>query len=317
MTHRFVPVLTFIWVLAFLSRAYAQPPSEGAVTGQGIVELKRQPDTLRFQIEILARGKDLKEALSKLKERREAARQQVLSLGAVKESIEFGEPSAGSGKSDRQREMERMVGEKLGRRVDKKGAKPKAAPSVVVSAWLKADLSLKAETTEDLLVLFDGIQEKIKAADLGGMKEFQKMSPEDEELAEENLGGPRYSRGEDEPRRGEPTFMFVRKISEADRDKALAEAFGKAKKEAARLARAAEAELGALQQLGGQNMSRDMEDFPGMYDPYYSRRMLRQMRDAFGSDGEQQTSEAIGAQPGKVVYRVMVSASFTLKAVKR
>src|SRR5262249_35618174 len=132
MTHRFVPVLALISVLVLLSPASSQqPPSEGAVTGQGMVELKRQPDTLRVQVEILARGKDLKEALNKLKERREAARQQVASLGAVKESIEFGEPSAGSGKSDRQRELERMVGERIRPRVEKKGAKPKAAPSVV------------------------------------------------------------------------------------------------------------------------------------------------------------------------------------------
>jgi hypothetical protein len=133
---------------------------------------------------------------------------------------------------------------------------------------------------------------------------------------EENLGGPRYSRGEEEPKRGEPTFLFVRKISEEERDKALTEAFGKAKKEAGRLARAAGAELGALQQLGGQNMSRDIEDFSGMYDPYYGRR-LRQMREPCGSDGEQQNLEAAGVQPGKVAYRVVVSASFALKPVKR
>src|SRR5262245_57665004 len=97
-------------------------------------EIKRQPNTLRVQVEVMAKGKDLKEALGKLKERREAVKQQLATLGATKDAIEFGEPSAGSGKTDRQRELERLVNERI-RKTVKKDAKAKEAAPVVASVW--------------------------------------------------------------------------------------------------------------------------------------------------------------------------------------
>jgi uncharacterized protein YggE len=115
--------------------------------------------------------------------------------------------------------------------------------------------------------------------------------------------------GEDEPRRGEPVFLFVCKISDEDRAKALADAFQKARREADRLARAAAAELGALHHLDSQNQG------GGDDNPYVSngRFYRQQSRVSQLGDPDEQAREAVGTQPGKVTLRVTVSASFTLK----
>ena len=40
--------------------AEPQPAASGIVAGTGTVEIKRRPEFLRVQVELLARGKDLK-----------------------------------------------------------------------------------------------------------------------------------------------------------------------------------------------------------------------------------------------------------------
>src|SRR5262249_35905673 len=195
-----------------------------------------------------------------------------------------------------------------GKKVDGK----KAAPSVVVASVLRADLPLKATGPEDLLVQAHQFQEKLKAADLGGTKELKKATPQEEELLEEleGMGMP-----EDQgPARGEAVFFFVSRISEADQAAALAQAYQKARAEAAKLARAAGQELGVLQQLNtvpGMNSGDDemalMDGGPANYQ-YLQRYRWIQSRTGGRPD------EALGIQPGKVVFRVSVSASFALKA---
>ena len=286
------------WALLLLSdRSLA----EGTVTGSGTTEIKRLPDTLRMQVELIAKGKDLKEALAKLKERRETARTALAGLGVVKDTIEIGDAAVSSEKSDRQIQMERMM-----RRAGRPGkSKPKTPPPVVVAALLKVDLPLKAADPEELLVRSQEFQDKVKAADLGGMKDLEKLTPQEEELAEEMGVG----EDGDGPRRGEPTFLFVGKVSDEERARALAAAFQKAKKDAARLASAAGAALGELRHLSDSQQSvsdNDPDDGPRRY---YEVERLRRL----GLSGDEQPAEAISTQPTRVTLRVTVTAQFALK----
>ena len=57
--------------------------------------------------------------------------------------------------------------------------------TVTVSPALTAQWPLGTESHEKLLLLSQRIQEKIKAADLSGSKEAEKVSPEEEEFEEE------------------------------------------------------------------------------------------------------------------------------------
>ncbi len=287
--------------------------SEGTVTGQGSVEIKRQADVLRVQVDLLARGKDPKEALAKLKERREAAKTQLAALGADKQAISIGEPAISADTSDSRRQMQMMVMQRMraGLGKAKKPDKTKTSPPVTVTATLKADLPLKGTGVEEALVAAHQLQEKIKSADLAGMKELEQLKADDEELAEEMAEADMmgmYNQGQ--PRPGEPVFLFVAKVTEQERDKALAEAFQKAKREAGRLARAAGAELGTLGNLHSSSQS-SSGDATNPYD--YGRYMQVARMSGLGGDGEESATEAVGAQPGQVSLRISVTASFSLK----
>jgi hypothetical protein len=269
---------------------------------------------MRLQVELLAKGSNLKEALALLKDRIEAARLQVGILGAIKKSVKFGDPKLSSAKTDQQKQMEQMLSQRLRQR-GKRGGKPsKAASPVTVSAELTAEWKLTAKTVEELLLVSHELQEKIKAADLAGRKQAEKLSPEEQELLEEaasNFGGYGSS---NEAKPGEPSFLFVSGISGDDREKSLAAAFQKAKLKAARLAKAAGSKLGELKSLFAQNTPvADMNDY-SMYGGYNSpsyRAIQRAMTAAqLGTEDE---SEAIGALPGTVTYRTTVTASFDLK----
>jgi hypothetical protein len=284
---------------------------DGTVTATGTAVLKRQPELMRVQVEVQAKGKDLKEALTKLKVRRETARSQLAMLKSVPGSIEFGEAAVTVGKTERQRQLELMIMQRLRTGPEKKPAPIKQNLPVIVASTLKVDLPLTAADPDELLLAASELQEQVKALDLGGLKELQKMSPEEEEVAKglkEFLHDPATLGGQP----GEPTFLFVSKISEDDRAKIMAEAFDQARQEAARLAKAAGAELGPLTRLHNPmaDLTVDQNEVPNADSLL---RKLLGVRTSPTADSAPSPNEAVGKQPEKVTYRVTVTASFLLK----
>lgn len=289
--------------------ARAQSGKGGTIAGAGSAEVKRPPQFLRVQVELLAKGKDLKEALVKMKERREVIKLVLGKLDALPDSVAFSDPALGSEKTDQQKQFAAMVAQRL-----RPGAKPapksKDATPTVVSVTLKFDISLKAGSIEDLLIASQELQAKIKNADLAGMKEFEKLSPQEEELAEE-MRASGMMQGQEEVKRGEPMFYFVGKIADAESAKALAEAFGKAQQEATELAKAAGVDLGPLYHLETQQQAGGDEDYAyaARYNQYqyYGGRMPMPSAVA-------QPREAVSMRAGAVTYRVAVAAQFQVKS---
>jgi uncharacterized protein YggE len=239
------------------SMAGAQPegpaPSAGAgtVAGSGMVVLKRKPDRLRMRVDVIVQGETIEEALANLKDRREAIRGQLATLGAAKESVAFGEPQFNTAVLQARQQMAMMIMARMGKGA-KKGGKKGAAP-VVISARLTAEWPLKGKDVEALLVEISRLQGLINVADLAGKKELEKLSGEYEELSQE-LEGMQANFGNDpsQAQPGSPTFALVSKIAAEDHARALADAFQKAKARAQETAWAAGAELGPLRQLGSQ-----------------------------------------------------------------
>lgn len=295
------------------ARAQFGSANSGTVSGTGTVSIERAPQTMRMTVVVSAKGSDLKEALASLKDRLDAAKAQLATLGAEKTSVKTEAAKVAAEDSNRRRQVEMMMAQRLragGRRPTKKS---ETKPPVSVTSSLTAEWALKG-TGEELLVAATALQEKIKAADLAGSKEEAALSPEEQELADE-LGVEAMSMmygGEEQAKPGEPMFVFVSPISEADREKAMAEGFQKAKSRAARLAKVAGAELGALRALNESETSASDDDPYSGYAQRYQMQMMQMMSAAGGGDTEEQ-SEAIGSQPTKVVYRVAVTASFDLK----
>lgn len=288
--------------------------SGGTVSGQGVVKIERYPDVMRLQIAILGKSNTLKDALTTLKDRSQAARLQVVAMGAGKESINIGEPELSAAKSNEQQRMERMILQQM-RAAGRKRKKANVKASITVSATLTAQWPLKGKTTEELLIEIHELQETIKAADLAGLEETSKLSAAEQEILEE-MEGSGYSGfgSDDETKPGQPVFTFVSAISQEEHDRATADAFKKAKAQAERLAKAAGATLGPLRSLTSNpaNMNDSSEyGVYGGYDSYIYRMM--QMNTASHQAEKDAGPEAVGMKPGKVKYGVHIQASFTLK----
>ncbi|WP_439624533.1 SIMPL domain-containing protein [Gemmata sp.] len=285
--------------------AGAEPPTAPTVTGTGSFEIKRQPETLRVQIEVMARGKTLKEALEKLKIRREEVRSALVQLGARKESVALGDPSTADELAGRQADVGRMIRDR-NRAIGK--APGNAEAPAIVAGMVRVEFPLPAGGADEFLVASGGLQDKIKTADLGGLKDKGKLTPEEQEAIEEANG--RGRRGDEGEARGEPMFLYVSKVTDEERAKAQAGAFARAKRDAEHLARAAGMELGTLHRLtNGFQPGGEFDDPFGRRGFYNPATMLSRPLDGANDD----VSEAVGFQPGKVSLRLGLVAEFTLK----
>lgn len=279
---------------------------EGAATGNGRVVITRQPQALRMQVTLSADGKDIADAVAKMKEQETALGKKLAELGASEKSVEFGATQVGNGArvDPQQQYVQAMLARQRGR-----GAKPSTQPvSVGVSATVKAEWALKAGSPEELLIASYALQEKIKAA-ATVKKEMKATTPEEQEAMEEAVAM-QVNNGGVTAGPGDPSFLYVCKVSEADRAAALAEAFQKAKSEAARLAKAAGTELGALKQLTAAVSA------PGGADneqQAYMRMSMRQMGMNSPEIAEPNADEATAPIAGPLELQIVVTATFNLK----
>ncbi|QDT93652.1 SIMPL domain-containing protein [Gimesia algae] len=283
---------------------------EGTVSGTGTVIIVKKPAVMRMQVEILSKASTLEGALSGLKDRIEATRAQLAVLGADKESIKIDSPKVSSEKSERQQQIEMMLAQRMRGRGNGSGKKKGIVTTpLTVSAQLTAEWKLQAKTDEELLLASHPLQNKIKEADLAGLKAASKLSPEEQELMEEMEGASMYG-GDREAKPGEPVFSFACSISEKEEDKAMSEAYQKARSQALRLANASGAELGKLTSISGSSGSASDENSEYGYNSVYYAALQRMRSDANTEDGQ---SQAVSVMPGQLKYRVTVTAGFELK----
>ncbi len=304
-------LVSFSAVAVPAASSHAQLSSEEGIHGMGEVVLERKPELLRLQVNLLAKGKDLPEAIAKLKTRRTKVEKQLETLGAAKASVKFGDIELDEGQDDQQQQMAMMMRQRM---AQKRGGKRPTEKDVSVKPVkvmlnMTAEWPLKDADSAEMLIASKKLQDAIKAADLGGMKESEEPTPEEAELAdemEEMMSG--YG-GREGPKPGEPVFVFVARISAPDREKALAEAFRAAKQEAAQLAKAADLELGTLRSLqgGGGIDVEDGSDYRALYNSPFQAAFRHQMT------GRDRSGEAIGVSPGPVKFKVTVNATFAAK----
>lgn len=315
------PLLALALLLSGGAAARAQfGQADGTISGAGTVTISRQPERMRVQVVLQGKGGTTKEALAAVKKRGDAAQKQLVGFGAEKDSIKVENPRIMTLQNDprQQQRMQMMMMRRMQQQPGgKKEAKKKVAEPVMVSAMLTAEIKLDAKGPDDLLLASHALQEQIKEADLGGAKDAEKLSPEQEELLEEQEAEMMNLSNDNEPKPGEPVFLFVSKISEAERDKALAEAFQKAKAQAKQLAKAAGIELGNLKTLYATNASAGGYDRYGSYNYNYNRIMQMAQRSQSGEDLEDPDSTtAFAAEAGPVKLSITVTAAFEAKSGK-
>ena len=75
------------------------PGQAGTVSGAGIVVIKQPAERMRVEVTVTAKGKDLEEALGRLKSRRAELATQLEGLGAAKDGTDLGPPQMSAGRS--------------------------------------------------------------------------------------------------------------------------------------------------------------------------------------------------------------------------
>ena len=225
--------LTLLSVLVLPpARASARPGGDpqivapaDTVSGVGFVTVKERPALVRMTIQLSEKAESLKDALDQLKDRREAALQQLQSLGAKQNTIVAEPPTLPSDNPEQRQQTEQVV--RMLRAQGRSVPKGLEQPTIVaVTSQLTAEWPLDMATHEEVLMFVKDLKDKVVAADLAGINEAKKLSPEAQELEEEMAearSGSGY--GEEETNPGEPQFFYVARLPEAACDQALAEAF--------------------------------------------------------------------------------------------
>ena len=300
------PALACLACLASSPAAFAARPADrGSVSGVGQAAVERVPETLRMQIDLTGKGKTLSDALDALKKRREAATKQLTALGVDKDSIKVGPPQQTADASEQTKQLAKMMAAKF--RQAGRDPKSLALPTTyAVSASLTADWRLKGTSPDQQLLDIAEIKGKVDAADLAGLKEAKTLTPEEQELSEEmETRHDNYGREERTP--GTPIFTAVLKLTDAERDKLLAQACAKAKAQAARLAKAAGGEIGNPHIMEGQIGLGASEQ-----QAYY-RQMQMNYGGYQGDDSNSDDAEIVGPVNGQISVRALVRATFELK----
>ena len=279
--------------------ALARAQEEGVVTGSGQVTLTKQPNLVRAEIQVLAKGEDLKQALAQLEQERSSARQKLVSLGAKEDSIEFA--AARIGAAAKQTAAQQMMAMMRGGRTPKPAAED---GQVQVSSLLRVEWPLQAVDEQEALIKGSELREQIKQS---FARTSEELTPEEQELLEEMQEDDDFS-GMPMAKPGEPAIVFVHRLGDDEYQKATADAFAKARAAAQRLAAAAGSKLGAVRSLNSSFESVD----DGNEDNYAMQFYLRAMGTSAG-DGAGAAPEATASEPGPVQCRITVTASFALQ----
>lgn len=309
---RLLNCLTLLVLVIPASSAQAEPQaSTVSVTGSAFVE--RPCEVMRLQVDLLSRGPLLTEAMSQLKARAEKATAQLKDLGALPASIKLGTPKVMDIRTQQQRQMQQMVVEQLRSRGRRVAEREEKAQPVTVGQKLTAEWKLDSTDAEQLLVRVHDLKQKITDGDLSGFNELNTKSEEDEELAEE-LGemAQMYNYDDGQSRPGQPVFMFVARFSDDEKQKAMADAYQSAQKQATQLSKAAGRSLGTLVQITSHAASNPASSlYAGgfsNYDPFQYQ-IVQQAAMAAGENSD----ESISLEPDLVRWQVSVSASFAIE----
>lgn len=304
--------LTLLVLIALVLPARAEPTaSTVGVTGSAYVE--RPCEVMRLQVDLLSRGPSLTEAISQLKVRAEQAKAQLEKLGALPNSIKLGTPKVMDIRTQQQRQMRQMVIEQLRSRGRRAAERKEKAEPVTVGQQLTAEWKLDPAEADQMLVRIHELKQKISDGDLSGFNELNAKSEEDEELAEE-LGemAQMYNYDDGQSRPGQPVFMFVVRFSEEEKQKAMADAYPSAQKQATQLAKAAGRSLGTLVQINSHGASNATSNLYNSGYSNYDAFAYQIMQQSALTAGEN-SDESISLEPDAVRWQVSVSASFAIE----
>ena len=276
------------------------------VTGHGSARHTVPASRMRMIVEVIGREADVRKAAESAMQRVKTAKEDLLALEAIADSIQTGPPKVNTQQSDQHAEMRMYMMQSMGR-AGRSQEETETNPLVTVTVSLAADWDLSNLGQLELLAKTHELKQTLEAANLSGASDESELSPEDQELFEEAQMFDDYGEGQNQ--QGMPQFLFLAEVSQEVYDGLMKKAFDDAKNEASQLARAAGGQLGKLQSLN--NQTSDQVNRYGLYSGYADYGQGDILENAVESIGSR---VAVGADPVELKYTVQISAGFGLIA---
>lgn len=248
-TSKFVAAVLITLGLSTSSRAQDETHTPSGVEGTGAVQIQRLPQKLRLRVTIFSKSATMKGALVGLKHRIETARKKVIALGAAANSIKV-EPIKNQGEtSTPQGQLALIVAWQGGNRVQAQ-AKPAENAPVLLTAAFMAEFPLASKEQEALLAESKTLRDSIHSANLSGKEAANELTPAEKNAEEAPAAAILPNVAENAAdQTGEPTFVYVSPVSEAEYFQALGQAYRKAQADAVMFAKAAGFELGPIKSV--------------------------------------------------------------------
>jgi uncharacterized protein YggE len=292
--------------------------SPGIVSATGSASIERPAERMRMQIVIQGRDATPEGALKVLNQRIDKARKSLAKLEADKNSIRVGAPRiVEPSQNMMQNQMMIMGGVAVGAAGLGAGAAAggEVAQPIIFSATLTADWILAAEEPGAMLAAVHQLQQKIKAVELSGVDEEAGL-PDQGAAPPEGVLFQQVMISTGMPDLRQPAFCFVAEVAEQEYERAVAEAYERARRQAARLAKAAGLQLGDIRSLSSAIVSNPEVNqtltFPMQAGQENPRNLL--LMQALQQQGPRDdVQEALGVQPGIIKLRVDVTTSFDIK----
>jgi uncharacterized protein YggE len=293
-----------------------EPPANGGqaaeqktISASGVSVVKQLPTSLRVTVPLSGKGRTPEEAVANLKVRRESAAAQVLALKADKKDVTFGDPSISNAQTDRQRQVEQLIAQR--RSQGQKVPKGLLTQDVyLVDCSMTVEWPFASKTAEEFLLESHNLVQKIKKAELIGKSDTEKLTPEEEEVADE-IANAAESEDGNESQSTTVQIFYVARVPEKDREKAFADAFVKAKKNGEDLAKAAGVELGPVVAIAGietGNQNTETETYASTPWANGLHRVSPPSPDA----AEQQSNESVGADPDSMKFTYSLNVIFKM-----
>jgi len=292
--------------------AHAPRSEGGTVIGHGQVTLRPLPTALQLNLWLSAKGENAEKAVARLKQRQRAASDQLEKLGANKKSIRHQSLSIAQGDSEERRRLQQMIRQRM-RGARQAGKTSKGPKTVKVTSLLSAEFPLTAKDADEAFLAAHRLKDQVKAAKLAVSAEDEKLSAEgEEEAGDEDDSDPFGRRGRDP---NVPTISYLARISREAQAKAMAEAFEKAKEDAATSACAARVEPGALMRV--ENHVAPTRDTSGPDSEYrqsrrYGPAVEEDNEEGEGEEPQEAQGESVAPEPGQVAFQVTATAIFRI-----
>ena len=296
---------TLLLLVGTYSTAVAQYGETAPIVGTGRVSVRKPADRLRARIPLSARGKTVRKAAESLKEKAAAARLQLETLGADKDSIRMGDVNIDAGVSDTHHRMRMQFGSSISGRASEEDAPIDAM--IVVRQYVAADWKLQGEGIE-LLARSDELRRKIQETSFSDEADQQdELSPEELEVMEEAR---MFGESDDEDP-DKPAIVFLATIAEEEQKKMAADAFARAKKAAAELAAAAGKKPGRMLTIRNGSEMGDVNDW-NEYEmqQQFGRTQYKMMQEDMQQRNEERTIQ--GTDPGGLRFQYFLSVGYEL-----